>query len=72
MAVERLRAHSALRMGIRVVAPAENARLWEVFREEVSEPVDAVFRYPCFLSVAVEAMQCNNATVASQGGTKNT
>jgi hypothetical protein len=66
--VEILPAHSVTGMGIRVVAPAENARLWEIFGEEVSEPVDAVFRRPCFLSVAVEAMQCDDAVVVSQEG----
>jgi hypothetical protein len=66
--VEILPAHSVRGMGVRVVAPAENARLWEDFGEEVSEPVDAVFRRPCFLSVAVEPMQCDDAAVVSQEG----
>lgn len=66
MVVEVLPAHSVSGMGIRVVAPAENARLWEVFGEKVPEPVGAVFRRPCFLSVAVEAMQCDDAAVMSQ------
>ena len=66
MVVERLPAYSVGGMGVRVVAPAENARVWEVFGEEVSEPVDAVFRRPCSLSVAVEPMQCDDATVVSK------
>lgn len=55
-------------MRVRVVAPAEDAGLWEILREEVSEPVDAIFRRPCFIPVAVEAMQCDDATVVRQEG----
>lgn len=68
MVVEILPAHSVTGMGIRVVAPAENARLWEVFGEEVSKPVNAVFRRPCLFSVAIEPMQCDDAAVVSQEG----
>ncbi len=44
MVVEILPAHSISGKRIRVIAPAEDAGLWEIVREEISEPVDAIFR----------------------------
>jgi len=69
--VEILPAYSISSMGVRIVAPAEDAGLWEVVGEEVSEPVDTVFRRPCLLPVAVEAMQCNDAAVVRQGRSRD-
>ena len=55
-------------IGIGIVPPTENPGMLEIFGEELSEPVNAVFRGPCFLSVAVEAMECDDAAVVSWGG----
>jgi hypothetical protein len=61
MVIEVLAAHTRAAMRIRIVAPAVNARVCKVLREEVAEPVDAIARRPRLLSVSVEAMDGNDA-----------
>ncbi len=48
-------------MSVRIVSPAEDARVWDIGREEVSEPVHVVRRRPGLVAVAVEAMDGNDA-----------
>jgi hypothetical protein len=48
-------------MRVWVVASAEYARVEEVLREEVAEPVDAVARRPRVLPVSVQAMDSDDA-----------
>lgn len=52
-------------MGVGVVAPAEDAGLGDIVRQEITEPVDAVARGPCLFAVAVEAVHGDDA-VGSQ------
>jgi hypothetical protein len=52
-------------MCVRIVAPAEYARVRQVVREEVAQPVDAVSRCPCLLAVTVEAVDSDDAGVRS-------
>jgi len=52
----------AVRVG--VVAPAEYARVGQVVREQVAQPVDAVGAAGCrprLLAVPVQAVDCDNA-----------
>lgn len=44
-----------------IVAPAEDAGIRDVVGQEAAEPVDAITCSPCFLPVAVEAMDGDNA-----------
>ena len=63
MVVEEHAADPRATMCIRIVAPAEYARVGEVVREEVAEPVDAVARRPGLLAVSVQAMDSDDARV---------
>jgi hypothetical protein len=65
MAEEVLTAHAGAAMCVRIVAPAEYARVQQVVREEVAQPVDAVSRCPCLLAVTVEAVHSDDAGVRS-------
>jgi len=62
MVVKVLAADARARVGVGIVAPAENAGAREVGGQEVAEPVDAIVRGPCLVSVAVEAMHSDDAT----------
>lgn len=53
MVVEEHAADARATMCIRIVAPAEYARVGEVVREEAAEPVDAVAHRPGLLAVSV-------------------
>ena len=46
-------------MGIGVIAPAEDACIWNIRWEEVTEPVDIV-RCPGLFTVSVESMNGND------------
>jgi hypothetical protein len=46
---------------VRIVAPAEYARVGQVVRDEVAQPVDAAARRPCPLAVSVQAMNSDDA-----------
>lgn len=52
-------------MRVCVVAPAQDAGLGEILGEKVAEPVYPILSRPCFLPVAVEAMQCDDANAVS-------
>jgi hypothetical protein len=54
--IEVLRAHARAAVCVCIVAPAEYARVGEVVREEVAQPVDAAARCPRLLAVSVQAM----------------
>lgn len=56
MVVEILGADSGAGMSIGVVAPAEDAGVWDVVRQEMAEPMDTIARGPGLVTVAVEAM----------------
>jgi hypothetical protein len=64
-------------MCVRIIAPAEYARVGQVVREEVAQPVDAVARRPCLLAVSVQAMDGDDTAVelaanAQPGSKKHT
>jgi hypothetical protein len=61
--IEVLRAYARAAVGVCIVAPAEYARVGQVVREEVAQPVDAAARRPCLLAVSVQAMDGDNTTV---------
>lgn len=65
MVVEVLTANS-IAVGIRIVSPAEDSRMREVIREEISEPMFAVRGRPSLVLVSVEAVDCNNTRINSQ------
>ena len=64
MVVQVLAADPRAAVRVRVVAPAEYARVREVVREEVAQPVDAVaavVRRPRLLAVPVQAVDRDDA-----------
>jgi hypothetical protein len=63
MAIKVLRTHVRTAVRVRIVAPAEYARVREIMREEVAQPVDAVVRRPCLLAVSVQAVHSDNAVI---------
>jgi hypothetical protein len=50
-------------MCVRIVAPAEDARVGEVVREEVAQPIDAAACCPRLLAVSVQAMDGDDTAV---------
>jgi hypothetical protein len=50
-------------MCIRIVAPAKYARVRQVVRKEVAQPVDAVARRPCLFVVSVQTMDSDDAQI---------
>jgi hypothetical protein len=50
-------------MCVRIVAPAEYARVGQVLWEEVAQPVDAAARRPRLLAVSVQAMDGDDTAV---------
>jgi hypothetical protein len=61
--IEVLRAHARAAVCVRIVAPAEYARVGEVVREEVAQPVNAAARRPCLLAMSVQAMDGDDTAV---------
>ncbi len=53
-------------MGVGVVAPAEDAGVWDVVWQEIAEPVDAIARGPGLVAVAVEAMDGDDTARGKQ------
>lgn len=47
-------------MSVRIVSPAEDARIWDVAREEVAEPMDVVRRCPRLIAVPIQPMDGDN------------
>ena len=60
MVVEVLAADTAA-VCVRIVSPAEDARVRDIGREEIAEPVHAVRRRPGLSTVSVQAMDGYNA-----------
>jgi hypothetical protein len=61
--IEVLRAHARAAVRVRIVAPAEYARVRQVAREKVAQPVDAAACRPCLLAVSVQAVDGDDAAV---------
>jgi hypothetical protein len=61
--VEVLRAHTRAAVRVCIVAPAEYARVGQVVREEVAQPVDAAACRPGLLAVSVQAMDGDDTAV---------
>jgi hypothetical protein len=61
--IEVLGADARAAVRVRIVAPAEYARVGEVVREEVAQPVNAAARRPCLLAVSVQAMDGDDTAV---------
>lgn len=49
-------------MSVRIVSPAEDARIRDVAREEVAEPMDVVRRCPSLVAVSIQPMDGDNTT----------
>ena len=60
MIIYRLAADSSAER-IRIVSPAKDARLRKIARKKLAEPVNVVLGGPGSVSVAVQAMDCNDA-----------
>jgi hypothetical protein len=63
MVEQVLAAHAGAAMRVCIVAPTKYARVGQVVREEVSEPVNTVVRRPRLLAVSVQTMDGDNTTV---------
>lgn len=61
MVVEVLTADTGASVGVGIVAPAEDAGVRDVLRQEITEPVDAILRCPGLVAVAVEAVYGDDA-----------
>jgi hypothetical protein len=64
MVIEVLAAN-AVAMSVCIVSPAEDARIWDVSREELVEPVDAVCCSPRLVAVSVQSMESNDTGMKS-------
>jgi hypothetical protein len=61
--IEVLGADARAAVRVRIIAPAEYARVRQIMREEVAQPVSAAARRPCLLVVSVQAMDGNDTPV---------
>lgn len=61
MVIEVLATDARIAMGVCIVPPAEDSRIGDVVRKEVSKPVDAVRGRPGLVTVSVQAMDGDNA-----------
>jgi hypothetical protein len=61
--IKVLRAHARAAVCVRIVTPAEYARVGEVVREEVAQPVDTAARCPRLLAMSVQAMNGDDTAV---------
>jgi hypothetical protein len=61
--IEVLRAHARAAVCVRIVALAKDARVREVVREEVAQPVDAAARCPRLLAMSVQAINGDDTAV---------
>jgi hypothetical protein len=50
-------------MGLGLISPAEDTRLWNVGRKKVSQPIDIILSRPAFFALAIEAMNGDDAMV---------
>lgn len=49
-------------VGIGIVAPTDNTCIWNIQWQEVTEPVDLVYR-PSLLTVSIESMDSHNTMI---------
>jgi hypothetical protein len=63
MVEQVLAAHAGAAMHVCIVAPAEYARVGQVVREEVAQPVNAAACRPCLLAVSVQAVDGDDTAV---------
>jgi hypothetical protein len=63
--IEVLGAHTRAAVRVSVITPAEYARIGQVVREEVVQPVDAVARCPRLLAGTVETVDSDDTVVGS-------
>jgi hypothetical protein len=64
MVVQVLAADAAA-VSIRIVPPAEDARLGDVGRKEITEPVFAICGRPSFVSMSVQPVDDDNTGISS-------
>jgi hypothetical protein len=63
MVEEVLAAHARAALRVGIVAPAEYARFWQIGREQIAQPVDAVTCCPRLVTVSIEAVHSDDAGV---------
>jgi len=71
MVEQVLAAHTRAAVRVGVIAPAEYARVRQVVREQVAQPVDAVGAAACrprLLAVPVQAVDRDDARLVSAAG----
>lgn len=61
MVVEILAAN-AIAISIRIISPAEDARVRDLARKEIAEPVDTFRGRPSLVSMSVQSMNNDNTT----------
>ena len=64
MIIQILSADLRFTVCIGIVAPADNARIWNVRREKVTKPVNIAHR-PSFLTMSVESVYGHNTVTSS-------
>jgi hypothetical protein len=52
---------SVVAVRVRIVPPAEDARIRDVGREEIAEPVDVVRRRPRLVAMSIQSVDGDNA-----------
>ena len=60
MVVQVLAADTAA-VCIRIISPAENARIRDIAREEIAEPMDVVCRCPSLVAMSVQPVNRDDA-----------
>jgi hypothetical protein len=65
MVKQVLAAHARAAVRVSVVAPAEYARVRQIVREQVAQPVNAVGCCPRLVAVSIEAVHSDDAGVVS-------
>jgi hypothetical protein len=59
--IVKVLAADTVAMRVRIVSPAEDARIWDIVREEIVEPVDTVRCRPSLVAVSVQTVDGNDA-----------
>ena len=62
MVVKILGADLRSTVGIGIITPSINARVWNIQREEITEPVDTVDR-PSRFTVSIQSMNGHNTII---------
>ena len=60
MIVNVLAATARTAIEVCIITPAEYSCVWEIFREEMAKPIDAIVCLPRFFAMAIEAMNGHN------------